>query len=330
MSGGEDAFLEAVRRALGTASGGPGVELGIGDDAAVLRPPPGQLLVASVDMLVEDQHFRRRGPGAAAPADIGWRALAVNLSDLAAMGAWPLWALVSVGVPGDFSPADLEGVYGGLAAAARGCGLAVVGGNLAVVPERLVLDVTVLGAATRPVARTGGRPGDLVCVTGRLGAAAAGLALLSGDEVLPEWVELRQAQWRPQPRLAEGRALAALSGVHAMCDVSDGLARDLARLCGSELGAVLRAEDLPVPASVVAVAARSGRDPLEWALGGGEDYELLCLVAPGAVAAAQNAVAAVGGAPLTVIGTCRAQPGLHLQRSGTTRPLVASGWDPFA
>ena len=330
MSGGEEAFLAAVRRALGTAADGPGVESGIGDDAAVLRPPPGQRLVASVDMLVEDQHFRRRGPGAAAPADIGWRALAVNLSDLAAMGAWPLWALVSVGVPADFSPEDLEAVYGGLAEAARDCGLAVVGGNLAVVPERLVLDVTVLGAAVRPVPRTGGRPGDLVCVTGRLGAAAAGLALLSAGEVPPQWDELRQAQWRPRPRLAEGRALAALEAVHAMCDVSDGLARDLAGLCGTGLGALLRAEDLPIPASVVAAAAQTGCDPLEWALGGGEDYELLCLVAPGAVAAAQKAVAAAGGVPLTVIGACRSQPGLHVERSGTVQPLATSGWDPFA
>ncbi len=336
---GEDAFLTALRRGLGPAASGEGVELGIGDDAAVLRLPPGERLVATVDMVVEGQHFLRQGPVAADPGDIGWRALVVNLSDLAAMGARPLWALSSVGVPAGFSPTELEAVYAGLAEAAKRFGIAVVGGNLAVVAERLVVDVTALGGVKRWVPRSGGRPGDRICVTGRLGAAAAGLALSRlGSEAqrrLPEAdvALLLSACRRPQPRLREGRALAALApyGVRAMCDVSDGLTCDLGHLCGPRMGAVLWRSALPVPRAVEDAARRAGVEVLEWVLGGGEDYELLCLVAPEAVDAARDAVAMTGDTPLAVIGECVASPGLRLatDEGQEGQPLPASGWDPF-
>jgi len=336
---GEDALVAALIRGLGPAASGEGVELGVGDDAAVLRPPPGRRLVATVDMLVEGQHFERQGPAAASPADVGWRALAVNLSDVAAMGARPLWALSSVGVPAGFTPADLEAVYVGLAEAAVRFGVAVVGGNLARVAERLVLDITILGCVEHPVTRNGGRPGDRICVTGRLGAAAAGLAVIrAGTDArarLPETdaALLLAAQRRPEPRMREGLALGRLAptGVRAMCDVSDGLTRDLAHLCGADLGAVLWRSRLPSPQAVENAAALVGADPLSWVLGGGEDYELLCLVAPEAVDGAREAVARSGGVPLTVIGECVAGPGLRLAQEpgGEGRPLDATGWDPF-
>jgi thiamine-monophosphate kinase len=329
--GTEDALLQAVLRGLGDA------ELGVGDDAAVLLPPSGERLVATVDMLVEGQHFVRRGPAAASLRDIGWRAVAVNLSDVAAMGARPLWALCSLGLPPDLGPAEVEALCAGIGAAARAYGTAVVGGNLARVAERLVVDVTLLGAAVRPVPRSGARPGDRVCVTGRLGAAAAGLALLSADAgaALEEEVvrHLVRAQRLPVPRLAEGQALARLgsAAVHAMCDISDGLARDLARLLTPGVGAVLWEAALPVPAEVRAAARVLGMDPLEWVLHGGEDYELLCAVAPDAVGAAQQACLGAGGVALHVIGEFVVGGGLRLARGpGEEGALLPPrGWDPF-
>ncbi len=342
--GGEAALLEAVRRGLGPAAAGPGVALGIGDDAAVLEVPPGRLLF-SVDLLVEGQHFRRRGRGASRPEDVGWRALAVNASDIAAMGGRPLWALSSLGVPDGVAPAEVEALCRGMAEAAEAFGLAVVGGNLARSPGPLLVDVAILGAALRPVARTGAREGDLVCVTGRVGAAAAGLAVLGAAAPLrralgPAAERLVAAQLRPRPRLAEGLALGALPGVRAMCDVSDGLAVDLARLCGADLDAVLWRDALPVPADVAAAAATLGDgEPLalRWALHGGEDYELLCAVAPEALEAAGAAVSAAGGV-LHAVGRFGSRPGgapaLRLAPGAAAeadaRPIEPRGWDPFA
>lgn len=335
----EEALLAAVRRGLGDAATGRGVDVGIGDDAAVLRLPPGRHLVATVDMIVEGQHFRRQGVGAGSLRDVGWRALAVNLSDLAAMGAQPLWALSSVGVPTGMAADELQDLSAGMAEAARRFGVAVVGGNLAHVPERLVVDVTLFGCAEHVVPRGGGRPGDRVCVTGHLGVAAAGLALSHGDArergdpSAADRDGLLAAQRRPEPRVREGLALGALAptGVRAMCDVSDGLTRDLGHLCGPGLGAVLWRSALPVPPGVHATALALGASAWDWALGGGEDYELLCLVAPEAVAAAREAVAGCGGASLTVIGECVARAGLYLAEApgGRDRPLAAAGWDPF-
>ena len=334
-AGGDEAQLLAVlRRALGPRADGPGVEIGIGDDAAVLRLPPGRL-VATVDMLVEGQHFVRQGPMAASPADIGWQALAVNVSDIAAMGGRPLWVLCSLGLPADLAPGELEDVYTGIAEAASAFGVAVAGGNLARLAERLVLDVTALGVAERPLRRGRAQPGDSLCVTGRLGAAAAGLRLAKGAAAPPAGADaLLEALRRPRPRIQEGMALAALDGVRSACDVSDGLVVDLRRLLGPGVDAVLWEDQLPVPDAVRAAAAAAGADPLEWVLHGGGDYELVCAVVPNALAAARAAVAAAGGVPLHAIGECAAgAPGgrvsLAAARGGPPRALDPRGWDPF-
>ena len=333
---GEDALLAACLRGLGDVGAVGGVATGIGDDAAVLVPPATGSLIATVDMLVEGQHFVRSGPGAIGLEDLGWRMLAVNLSDIAAMGGRPLWALCSLGVPEHFAAADAERLYHGLGEAARAHGVAVVGGNLARVAERLILDVTLLGVATAAVLRTGAAPGDRICVTGRLGAAAAGLACLVdagwGTGAPEEAVRyVAAAQRRPEPRVREGQALAAVQGLHAMCDVSDGLARDLARLCRPGLGAVLWRETLPIPDQVHTLGRALAADPVRWALHGGEDYELLCAVAPERVQAAQRAVQDAGRAGLHVIGEFREAEGLWLadRVGGRLEPLAPKGWDPF-
>jgi thiamine-monophosphate kinase len=337
---GEAALLSRIRRILGEALEGPGVACGIGDDAAVLVPPSGAQLVATVDMVVEGQHFRLEGPRASRLPDVGWRALAVNLSDVAAMGARPLWALCSLGLPPRVKAEGLEELYTGVRALAAAHGVAVVGGNLARVPERLVIDVTVIGQARSPILRSGARPGDLLVVTGSLGRAAAGLrlaeALARGGESAPLPMEippvLEAARLRPQPRVAEGIAVGGLGAhaVHAACDVSDGLAVDALRLCPPECGIVLWEDALPVDQEVRHAARWLGIDPLEMVLHGGEDYELLLAVAPESMEAVRRALGPLAGAQ--AIGQVAAGvQGLVLQpqAGGPPRPVPPRGWDPF-
>jgi thiamine-monophosphate kinase len=292
---GEFELLALLRERLPAA--GPRVHLGSGDDAAVTVP--GGAVATSVDALVEGVHFRR---GTASPHQIGRKALSTALSDLAAMGAAAGEAYVWLGVPEAMDEAELLEVGEGLAAVAKETGTTVAGGDLTRAPV-LSLAVTVTGHAPSAddfVTRGGARPGDTLVVTGELGAAAAGLLLLE-DPSLEREDGLLTRQLDPTPRLAAGQALAA-AGATAMIDISDGIAGDaghVAAASGTLL--VLDAEALPIAPGVVAVAAACGRDPLELAASGGEDYELLAALPPAAVAPAREALAALG-TPLTAVG----------------------------
>ncbi len=312
----------------------PCVRVGIGDDAAVVDCDARSQIVATCDTLVEGSHFVRAW---ATAEQIGRRALAVNLSDIAAMGGEPLAALISLVLPRDTTVAWLDGLYAGLRAEADTFGVAIVGGNIASTEGPLVVDVTLLGrvAVGQALLRSGARPGDRLLVTGALGAAAAGLLTLlresEGAREAPDAAveQVRAALLAPQPRVAEGRALAASGGVTAMIDVSDGLASDLGHLCArSGAGAVVEADALPILDATRAVARRHGRDPLDLALQGGEDYELLFAVRPEAEVAALAAVRAAGGTA-TAIGTVTdASSGLRLRTGdGALIPLEARGWD---
>jgi thiamine-monophosphate kinase len=262
----EDETIQSIRGLLEN-----GIELfGLRDDAGVLGLPGGGSLVVSVDSVVEGVHFDL---AFGTPSDVGWKALMRALSDLAAMGAAPLGALIALCVPApaDGGPAKGElalGVMGGVAEASRASGCPVVGGDVSSAPEILVA-VTVLGTVgdgEAAVSRSGARPGDAVFVTGPCGGSAAGLReLRAGDPGADPHLAYR----RPVARLREG-SLARRLGAHAMIDVSDGLALDLHRLAdASKVGFVL--DDVPVAAGAT----------LEEALGGGEDYELLVAVADG-------------------------------------------------
>jgi thiamine-monophosphate kinase len=265
------------------------VLLGIGDDAALLAPPPGEALVATVDAVVEGVHFDARF----APEDVGWKALAVNLSDLAAMGARPLWALCALATPRDGDARRLGRVGRGLAACARAFDVALVGGNVTRARD-LSLTVTLVGAVAprRALTRAGARPGDALLLSGTVGDAALGL-----DAAAPPALARRQR--RPVPRVALGRALAGIAS--AALDVSDGVIQDLGHLCrASRVGAVVRAADLPLSRAYRRASARAA-DPFGAALSGGEDYELLVAVPPAKVRAARRAAARVG-VPLTAIG----------------------------
>ncbi len=296
-----------------------GTILGIGDDAAVLDV--GGRAVVTHDMLVDGVHFRLATTGL---RDLGWKALAVNLSDLAAMGAEPVAAFVGLGLPaGALAAADIDELYAGIDDLAGPAGVTVAGGDVTSSPV-LVLGVTAVGRAlegVEPVRRGGGRAGDVLCVTGFLGAAAAGLRLLEDPRLLPELPEraaLVAAQRRPAPRLAAGRRLAE-GGATAMMDLSDGLALDAGRLaaaCG--LHAAIDLAALPVAPGVAEVAAATDADPAGLAAAGGEDYELLAALPPAAVDACRRGL----GVPLTVVGRLVEGDGV------TLRGADGAPWEP--
>lgn len=311
----------------------PDVVLGVGDDAALLDPGADMLVVATIDALVEGRHFLM---SIATPEEIGHKALAVNLSDLAAMGAEPCWALISLLLPPSLDVGILDGVYAGLRSEAQRYGVALVGGNVAATDGPLTIDIVALGRCLRgmQVTRGGGRPGDLLLVTGLLGAGVAGL-LVAREPERAEGVaqsllqRARSAMVSPTPRIEAGRALASWKLATAMIDISDGLAADLGHICErSGVGAELDASLIPVDPAATAIAARYGHDPLTLALNGGDDYELLCAIAPDSRDEALAALRAVGCAPTIIGRLTEPARGMTLRRAdGSIEPLLAKGWD---
>jgi len=326
---GEFEFLARLRERL--PEDGLKVKLGSGDDAAVTVP--GGATATSVDALVEGVHFRR---GEAEPATIGRKALATALSDLAAMGAEAGEAYVVLGVPEDHGEAELLALLDGMLELAGETGTTLAGGDLTRSPA-LTLAITVVGHASSPdelVSRGGARPGDLVVLTGEIGGAAAGRLLLDDPELAaavpgPRAAELRARQLDPLPRLASGRAL-AVAGARAMIDLSDGLASDAGHVAAAGGAAlILDAAALRIAPGVAEVAAAAGVDPLRLAASGGEDYELLATLPPGALERAVAGVETGGEAALAAIGEVAEGEGVEIRLPGGGR-LEAEGYDHFA
>lgn len=321
---GERALLERLVEIAEAAAGPAGGALS-GDDAAIWTPPAGRDLAVSVDALVEDVDFRRTW---ITPRQLGRRAFAVAVSDLAGMGAEPLHCVATLCAGRSEQLDDILDIQRGLCEAAAAAGCRVVGGDVSAIHGPLVIDVCVIGSlpAGRALRRTAGRPGDVLMVTGVLGRAAAGLRLLLEDRapvagVEEEWID---AQVRPASRLAEGRRLLN-SGVRCGGDISDGLLLDAARTaqaCGCAVE--LWADRVPADAQL---KDRFGREWLELALGGGEDFELMVAVATKeATALLRDWPAEL--APLSRVGMLRRGSGLRLldRRDGarmTTPPAAA-------
>jgi thiamine-monophosphate kinase len=322
---GEFELIAALRERL-AAAGAPerseGLVLGSGDDAAITARAG--VAVTSVDALIEGVHFRIPP---FSYADVGHKALAAALSDLAAMGAEPREAFVQLGVPERVDDACLLELADGLGVLAAEHGVAIAGGDLSAAPALLVAMTAVGHAADEPalVRRSGARPGDVLVVTGELGGAAAGLELLERPELAsrldePAAASLRRRQLRPEPRLAAGRALAG-AGASAMIDLSDGLGADAGHVAAAS-AALLRVDldSLPLAAGLADLARVAERDPLELAAAGGEDYELLAAIPAERLGVAREAVAATG-LGLSVIGAVEAGSGVILSGAdGSVRP----------
>lgn len=286
------------------AGRGSRVVRGLGDDAAVVRG--GRYCVVSVDAMIDDVHFRSRQ---LTPEEIGHRALAASLSDLAAMAAEPGEAYLVLGLPGGYPAADALRLAAGAQELASRAGVTIAGGDVTTAPA-LTLSVTAVGWSEDPgqlVGRDGAQPGDLVAVTGELGGSGAGLALLDerADELAlgdAARLGLRRRYARPEPRLAEGRALGQ-AGARAMIDISDGLASDAAHLARrSNVRLELSLAALPRAPGVDEVAMALGEDPRVLAATAGEDYELCVCLSPAAAAHAQAAWPRTMAA-LSLIGT---------------------------
>jgi thiamine-monophosphate kinase len=295
--------------------------VGIGDDAAAWRGDE-SIQLATVDSFIQDVHF----PSSLAPwKDLGWKALAANLSDIAAMGGTPRYALVSLALPDNTEVDDVTALYSGMLELGREYGVAIIGGDISRAPI-VVITITILGSSQKKqvLTRSAARPGELVAVTGELGAAAAGLEMLKQKlKFDPQATAfLRNAFLHPNPRIAEGQLLAD-QGVKTAIDISDGLIADLGQICkASQVGARIEVERVPIEPMV---KARFGEKSAELALSGGEDYELLFAAGAEVI----DKVKRAAPCPITTIGEIVAGKGVTtVDRQGN--PLVVKGgWEHF-
>jgi thiamine-monophosphate kinase len=321
----EDELVPLLRE-LTAAAAPSALLIGIGDDAAVWQPSRSHRSVITTDVLVEGVHFTRDAMSA---FEVGHRALASNLSDIAAMGARPVLATIGLGVPAGSSSAWILDAYRGIAELATRTRCAIAGGDIVRAPG-FVFSITVVGEvrASNLKTRSGMQPGDTIAVTGPLGASRAGLLIaldrpdLAAD---PAGVAVLRAFRTPEPRLREGRFLAASRNVRAMMDGSDGLSTDIARLAAaSGTGAVI--DDVPADPDARTIAERTGNDVAAWARDGGEDFELIVAVATHAFHHLAGRFRSHTGRELLRIGYATDERGVRFA-DGT--PVEPAGWDHF-
>jgi thiamine-monophosphate kinase len=328
---GEFALIARLQQRLHTTPP-PQVVRDIGDDCAVLRPSPGTDLLLTTDTQEEDVHFRRAW---ATPQDIGWRCLAVNVSDIAAMGGRPLGAVIALSVPATLEVAFVEALYDGIQDLATAYDCPIIGGNVSKASEHLAVTITVLGEvpAGRGVYRSGARVGDEIWVTGDLGGAKAGLEVLRHPDAVADLAtaEVLQRYRRPRPRLREAQFLRQHGVLHSLIDLSDGLSSDLAHICTeSAVGAALEAARIPLSGPVRRVAHALQVDPLSFALHGGEDFELCLTVPVGGLAPLLQTFTQQYQCALVRVGTVTSNQGVTLRLAdGTVQPLPARGYDHF-
>ncbi len=335
MKAGETGEFELIERLTFHAKAGDGgVVLGIGDDAAGMTPSEGRLLLATCDAMVEGVHFHVDWMSA---EQIGARAAAVNLSDIAAMGGIPRWALVSLAVSDETPVGLLEGVYRGMSDALGRYGATIVGGNTTRTGGELRVDLTMLGEVEPDLvlSRAGARAGDLLCVTGELGGAAAAVKMLladnfccadakAGDAVVARLVA-------PSPRLEAGRILARSGAVTSCIDISDGLAGDMGHVSAqSGVEIIIEAGSIPLGLGVDEIGRGLGVEPLLLALQGGEDYELAFTLVPECRERVFDELTTTAGVAPVVVGTVGEGPvGVKIVDDGGERLDLGGGFTHF-
>jgi len=322
-------FIDSLRQRFGAA---------IGDDAAVFQTTANKETVVTADLLIEDIDFRRT---TAPPTLLGHKALAVSLSDIAAMGARPRWSLISIGVPEDVWETEfVDEFYEGLQALASRYDVKLIGGDTSRTTEKIAIDSIAIGEcnAGQAVKRSGAQPGDQIFVSGSLGGAAAGLRLIErgahlaeqhlADEDSQKIDHVLLRQLRPEPRAGWGIVLGEERLATSMIDISDGLSSDLNHLCAaSGVGALIESSLLPIDHQVAELCGRRALDPLQLALHGGEDFELLFTVKPGDVARLPRRV---DGVELTRIGEVRKEgDGVKISEGSRIWDLNPGGWKHF-
>jgi thiamine-monophosphate kinase len=309
------------------------VTLGIGDDTASFLPRPGYEILVTCDCMVEGRHYM---PKYIRPFDLGRRAMALNISDIGAMGGRPLYALISLGLKAEIFVQDIEEMYRGLLAELNPFGASIIGGNLTQSGNGMFIDITLIGEVERGRAlrRSGAKPGDAVLVTGYPGQAAAGLQLLlhapDGTKLLEH--PLVQIYNTPSHRAQVGEAIAKAGCATAMIDTSDGFLGDLGHICEeSGVGAELFQERLPVSEDLREAADVLHRDPYEFILGDSDDYELVITCQPQNVALLRSTVTRCCPVPVTEVGriTGAAREMTLVLPGGERRPVKPASWDHF-
>ncbi len=327
---GEFGFIKKISR--GCLIRPDNVIKAIGDDAAAFRVAPDRVSLITTDLLVERVHFIRNS---ITGFDLGYKSLAVNLSDIAAMGGQAREAFVSIAIPQDCNLEYLEALYDGMKNLAARFDVNILGGDTTSSKEDLIINIVVQGtvAEKEMLCRDAARPGDIIVSTGCLGDSKAGLYLILNNIPIDseDLQALHRAHVLPEPHLNEGRFLASQPGTHAGIDTSDGLSSDLGHIAEeSKMGATLYSDKLPISGSLLKFCSRFDFDPVEYALAGGEDYTLLCTVAPESVEAIAAKFQAKFKRPLYRIGEINHKSGLTLTYpDGATKPIAPTGWDHF-
>jgi len=321
----EARMIREIQRVAGRRTGRR-LALPIGDDAAAFRTRPGYLILVSTDALVEGVHFDLRY---FSPEDLGWKALAVSLSDIAAMGGSPLYVTTSIALPLKVARDFLSGFYRGLTSVGRKYAATLIGGDTCRSLQGIFVDVTIIGevAPRHLLTRQGAKPGDLIYVTGELGGSGAGLELLSRPGKPAKKSEIIRRHLRPEPRCSAGRFLAERGLASAMIDLSDGLSTDLGHLCRqSSVGAMIELSRIPVTKIAALQRRLLPKAAIHYALHGGEDYELLFVV-PRRLS--QKVPEQIGGVPVHQIGWITNSTGVWLLDGERKQRLHPGGFDHF-
>jgi thiamine-monophosphate kinase len=304
----------------------------IGDDAAAFIPEPEQLTLITTDLLVERIHFLRE---AISGFDLGYKSLAVNLSDIAAMGGTAREAFISIAIPDDCGLNYLDQIYNGIKKLAARFDVNVLGGDTTRSKVDLIINIVVQGIVSKEeiLCRDAARVGDVIFSTGFLGDSKAGLHLILNqiDADTAALKALLRAHRVPDPHLREGRFLARQTGIHAAIDTSDGLSSDLGHIVEeSRVGARLYADKIPISQNLKDFCTRFAFEPIEYALSGGEDYTLLCTITPENADKIASAFEKELKRPLFAIGEITAKEQIELiYPDGETKPLTPTGWDHF-